>query len=61
MSCPVHIWVPLMAGAAPFARIARDRLRSLRSSKAPEAETPREMKRWAPVGQPPVEQPEGNS
>jgi hypothetical protein len=53
MGCPVHIWVPVMAGMAPFARVARDKFRALRfaRSDAPassEAEAPA-LKRWAPV------------
>jgi len=61
MGCPVHIWVPLMGAAAPFARVARDRMRSLRSAQPSAEEQPREMKRWAPVGQAPVERTEANS
>lgn len=49
MGCPVHIWVPMMAAAAPFARVARDKVRSL-TSKPSIVETPREVHRWAPVG-----------
>lgn len=53
MSCPVHIWVPVMASMAPFARVARDRFRAFRFSRsdAPassEAEAP-VIQRWAPV------------
>lgn len=62
MGCPVHIWVPLMGAAAPFARVARDRMRAVRLSRqTPEPENPREMKRWAPVGQPAIEQSEQQS
>ncbi|MCA9848609.1 MAG: hypothetical protein KC461_00490 [Dehalococcoidia bacterium] len=61
MGCPVHIWVPLMGAAAPFARVARDRVRGMMPSKPAAEEKPREMKRWAPVGQPPVERSEANS
>ncbi|MCK9494697.1 MAG: hypothetical protein M0R75_04260 [Dehalococcoidia bacterium] len=61
MGCPIHIWVPLMGAAAPFARVARDRIRSMRSSRATEVEeAPRELKRWAPVGQPSTETSEAN-
>ncbi len=28
MGCPVHIWVPVMASMAPFARVARDRFKA---------------------------------
>ncbi|MGE3960582.1 MAG: hypothetical protein AB7F65_02740 [Dehalococcoidia bacterium] len=59
MGCPVHIWVPLMGAAAPFARVARDRIRAM-TSKPAEPEAPREMKRWAPVGQQ-AERSEANS
>ncbi|MCK9485718.1 MAG: hypothetical protein M0R73_03315 [Dehalococcoidia bacterium] len=56
MGCPIHIWVPLMGAAAPFARVAHHRVRALfGASTAAEAEAPREMKRWAPVGQPPAD------
>jgi|ETNmetMinimDraft_35_1059890.scaffolds.fasta_scaffold514747_1 hypothetical protein len=53
MGCPVHIWVPVMVGMAPFARVARDKFRALRfaHSDAPvtsEVEAPA-LKRWAPV------------
>ena len=53
MGCPVHIWVPVMASMAPFARVARDRFKAFRFSigDAPtttEAEAPT-IKRWAPV------------
>lgn len=51
MGCPVEIWVPLMAAAAPFARTARDRVRSLLpKSQTPAEAAPRELHRWAPVG-----------
>jgi len=54
MGCPVHIWVPMMAAAAPFARTARDAVRGwMPSAKAPASPlAPREIKRWAPVGSP---------
>lgn len=51
MGCPVHIWLPLMAAAAPAARMARHRIRALVSRPAP-TKAPRDLKRWAPVGQP---------
>ncbi|TAK77144.1 MAG: hypothetical protein EPO16_06000 [Dehalococcoidia bacterium] len=51
MGCPVEIWVPLMAAAAPFARTARDRVRSLLPKpQKPVKAAPRELHRWAPVG-----------
>lgn len=51
MGCPVEIWVPLMAAAAPFARTARDRFRSLLPKpQKPLAAAPRELHRWGPVG-----------
>jgi len=50
-----------MGAAAPFARVARDRVRALRTSKPAVDEKPRELKRWAPVGQQPVERSEANS
>ena len=52
MGCPVHIWAPIMGGMLPFARVARDRLRLFRATraKAPgEQPAPPEMKRWAPI------------
>lgn len=63
MGCPIHIWLPLMGAAAPFARVARDRFRAMRPSRQlhTEPEAPREMKRWAPVGQQPAEQAEPRS
>ncbi len=54
MSCPVHIWVPMMAAAAPFVRVARDKMRALRPAKAATASEPGEIHRWAPVGAPPA-------
>lgn len=42
MACPVHIWVPMMAAAAPFARVARDKVRSLRPAKAATTSEPRD-------------------
>lgn len=54
MACPVHIWVPLMAAAAPFAANARDRVRAAldrgRARRALAPPAPREVHRWAPVG-----------
>lgn len=51
MGCPVHIWAPMMAAAAPFARMARDRVRAaLPGQHTTTEEAPREMHRWAPVG-----------
>jgi len=63
MGCPIHIWLPLMGAAAPFARVARDRFRAMRPSRRlhAEAEAPREIKRWAPVGQQPAEPSESRS
>jgi len=55
MSCPVHIWVPLVAAAAPFARVAKDRVAGWRLGRGDTSATiepPRELKRWAPVGAP---------
>ena len=52
MGCPVHIWVPLMAAAAPIVRVAKDRVTALRY-RTPEAATPVEVaptpQRWAPI------------
>jgi len=56
MGCPIHIWLPLMGAAAPFARVARDKFRAVRPRRAPlAAAAPPEIKRWAPVGQQPAE------
>lgn len=60
MGCPLHIWLPLMGAAAPFVRVARDKYRSMRPSTTDTGEAPRELKRWAPVGQQPVERTETN-
>lgn len=54
MGCPVHIWVPLMAGMAPFARVTRDKFRALRFARGTDAPTTTEaeapiLKRWAPI------------
>jgi len=51
--CPVHIWAPLMAAALPFSRAIRDRVRALFASRRSEPldAPPRELHRWAPVGQ----------
>jgi hypothetical protein len=52
MGCPIHIWVPVMASIAPFARVARNRLRLFtpRRHGAP-ADVPEApvMQRWAPI------------
>ncbi|MDA0302405.1 MAG: hypothetical protein O2822_07750 [Chloroflexi bacterium] len=52
-SCPIHIWVPLMAAAVPFSRAIRDRVKlTLAARRAQPADAPaRELHRWAPVGQ----------
>jgi hypothetical protein len=51
MGCPVHIWLPAMAALAPFARVARDRVRSfrIRSESRPRSNV-RVVQRFAPVG-----------
>lgn len=52
MSCPVHIWVPLMAAAAPVVRVAKDRVAALRyraPSDAPPTEAAPPPRRWAPI------------
>ena len=59
-SCPIHIWVPLMAAGVPAARYAKDRLSLLRGrtprQTEPTAEERAPLKRWAPIGAPvPVE------
>ncbi len=55
MGCPVHIWVPLMAAAAPVVRVAKDRFVALRYrgpadplEAAPVEATP-PQRRWAPI------------
>ena len=52
MGCPVHIWVPLMAAAAPFGVVVRARTRDILNKyrkNTPDdfVETP--VTRWAPV------------
>ncbi len=51
MGCPVHIWLPAMAAMAPFARVARDRVRSMwvRSDTEAQRRT-RVVRRFAPIG-----------
>jgi hypothetical protein len=55
MGCPVHIWVPLMAAAAPVVRVAKDRIVSLRYRGAADdldaatAEAAPAPRRWAPI------------
>ncbi|MSQ42444.1 MAG: hypothetical protein EXR65_05350 [Dehalococcoidia bacterium] len=53
MACPVHIWVPLLAVAAPFIRGARDRFVATRDRllhrDATAPQPPRPMQRWAPI------------
>lgn len=51
-SCPIHIWVPLMAAAVPVSRAIRDRVKlTLAARRTPPADAPaRELHRWAPVG-----------
>ena len=50
MGCPVHIWVPMMAAFAPFARVARDRFlpSKPRFSKTANG-TARTVQRFAPI------------
>jgi hypothetical protein len=52
MSCPIHIWVPMMAAIAPAATVARQRLYSLiprrREHKNP-ANHIEDMPRWSAV------------
>ncbi len=50
MACPLFLWLPLMGAAAPIARVARQRLRDSRAARKQAAEAPRELQRWAPVG-----------
>ncbi len=51
MGCPVHIWLPAMAAMAPFARVARDRVRSMWVRPEPEAQRrTRVVQRFAPIG-----------
>lgn len=63
MGCPVHIWLPAMAAMAPFARVARDRVRSMWVRQDPEApRRARVVQRFAPVGAaPPTADTEGGS
>jgi hypothetical protein len=52
MSCPVHIWVPVMAALVPVARVGRERVKAwtrLRRASKREA-SPRPVQRFAPVG-----------
>lgn len=50
--CPVHIWAPMMAAALPFTRVIRDRVRAQFTPRSGASEAPpRELHRWAPVGQ----------
>lgn len=51
MGCPVHIWLPAMAAMAPFARVTRDRVRSM-WNRTPSERRPRTrtVQRFAPVG-----------
>ncbi len=50
MGCPVHIWLPAMAALAPFARVARDRVRSIRVRPASPVARTRVVQRFAPIG-----------
>jgi hypothetical protein len=53
MGCPVHIWVPMMAGLAPVATLARDRVRGLLPNRKPDAnpaDRVEHMRRWSAVG-----------
>jgi len=61
MACPIHVWVPLMAATAPLAAAARHKVKAMFYRAPAETEAPRELKRWAPVGQtsstPPTNEP----
>ena len=64
MGCPVHIWVPLMAAAAPFGVVVRARTRDLlnkyrRNAANDLPETP--VKRWAPVSASPDDESGGSA
>lgn len=64
MGCPVHIWVPLMAAAAPFGVVVRARTRDLlnkyrRNTANDLPETP--VKRWAPVSASPDDESGGSA
>jgi len=53
-SCPIHIWVPMMAAGVPAARFARDRVSMLRGAlrrhdASPQVTEPTPRKRWAPI------------
>ncbi len=53
MSCPVHIWVPMMAALTPVAQLVRGRLAQLSPAKAKALNPARripEMARWSAVG-----------
>ncbi len=58
MSCPIHIWVPLMAAAVPVGRVVRDRVRnaSLRRQhdKTPPAPSSN-VSKWPAIGARPVD------
>jgi hypothetical protein len=56
MGCPVHVWVPLMAAAAPVVRVAKDRVVALRYRRAQpptnldaSPEPAPTLHRWAPI------------
>lgn len=54
MGCPVHIWVPMMAAMAPFARMARDRFLPARPRTPGGNARHREVRvvqRFAPIAQ----------
>jgi hypothetical protein len=54
VGCPVHIWLPAMGAALPFARVARDRVKvagsRLRPRRGQPAESMRTVQRWPAVG-----------
>ncbi len=52
MGCPVHIWVPLMAAAAPVVRVAKVRIDALRHRDTSDATAPEPapaVQRWSPI------------
>lgn len=59
MSCPIHIWAPLMGAAVPVARVVRDRVKdaSLRRQheKAPPS-TSSSVSKWPAIGARPVDE-----
>lgn len=50
MSCPIHIWLPVMGAALPVARVVRDRVKNARLRAKHEEAPARAATKWPALG-----------